>query len=84
MPADRRQRFDVAGIPHDVHQPDPAAILATVKELVLRRGQVGDLIIVHAPPGTSSEVVRKVATALEEAPPDGGSFVLPGLPGNPE
>jgi hypothetical protein len=61
----RKQRFDTATIPHDVHRRDPSIILGAVKQLVAARGEIGDLVIVHTPPGTGQEAGASIAQHLQ-------------------
>lgn len=75
----RKQRYDMAALPHDAHSRDPSLILGAVKQLVAARGKIGDLIIVHTPPGTASEVMHYLSAQLEAR--DGP--IPPGLPGGP-
>lgn len=73
----RKQRYDMATIPHDVYSRDPSLILGSIKQLVEARGQIGDLVIIQTPPGTGSETSRHIARALEDRDD------IPGLPGGP-
>lgn len=81
MPADQPEPYYIAAVPKESYAQDPSILLGTVGHLVEARGELGDIVIVHVPPGAGKETSRKLGLALGAENNMGGIF--PGLPGGP-
>lgn len=60
-----QERFDAARIPSNVLRNDYDALYHTARELLARRGELGDFILVLGPP-ESPRLFDKVMHALED------------------
>lgn len=61
-----RHRFDAVRLAKGVLKEDPYTILAASRELVARRGELGDMIIVHCPPGAGPKFFDRMMKFLEK------------------
>lgn len=73
--------YFIAAVPRDAYQSDPSILLGAVGHLVEARGSIGDMVIIHVPPGEAQETSRKIGVAL--GGDDGLGMIFPGLPGGP-